>query len=369
MSDQEDFDQQLTPSQEHTIAFAVILLFGAMYLFFMKGCQPIASSIGQAFGPPQAVHLSPDQHTGAVNKPTVGGAIKADRADDKSSGQPEENESETATPDIIKAQTIVAGDETSTDANADQQALIDAKARDDDAARIKSEAASLAAATAAQKLADEKRFEAKQVELQAAKAELAIPAKPIETASTSQPQISPKLNKQAEKPVESQVSASTDTQANKPFNMADEIARDSFMLPDGRNVQIPQQGFESSFKKSILQGSKNQPIVFDRVYFYPGSDLLNPESSNQILGAAGIMNTYKDINVTLRGHTDSTGPAEDNLTLSFKRSLNLKKQLVGLGIDTNRIQVEGLGSSEPISDNDSEKGRNKNRRIDLTIIR
>jgi len=151
--------------------------------------------------------------------------------------------------------------------------------------------------------------------------------------------------------------------------MSDELARVNFNLPDGRTIQIPEQGFESQFKRSILQDDAKQTLVLDRVSFLPGSDLLNPESSNQILGVAGILNTYKDIKIKLRGHTDSTGPSEDNLTLSFKRSLNLKKQLVGLGINTQRIQVEGLGASEPISDNSSEKGRNKNRRIDLTIIR
>jgi len=369
MSDQEDFDQQLTPSQEHGIAFVVILLFGLMYLFFMKGCQPIASSIGQAFGPPQTVQLSSDQHSSKVKRPNAGDTAHSERANNEISSQSSDQKSDQDTPEVVKAQTVGATDDAPQKVQADQQAQLEIQAREDDSARIKSEAASLAAATAAQKLADEKRIEAKQAALQAAKTELVIPAKPIDTASTSQPQDTPESSKPVQKPIESHAVASTDTQANEPFDMAGELARDSFTLPDGRSVQIPQQGFENSFKESILKGGADQPIVFDRVYFYPGSDLINPESSNQILGAVGIMNAYKYINVKLRGHTDSTGPADENLTLSFKRSLNLKKQLVGLGIDTNRIQVEGLGSSEPISDNASEKGRNKNRRIDLTIIR
>lgn len=363
MSDQEDFDQQLTPSQEHSIAFAVILLFGAMYLFFMKGCQPIASSIGQAFGPPQTVQVSSDQRSSAVTEQSIArDALQESSKNAEVSEQSENDESEAPATEVAKAQAALSGDAGSPQANVAQQAPVR-----NDAAAIKAEAASLAMATAAQKLADEKRYDAKQAELQAAKAELAIPAKPIETASTSS-QASPEPAKPSA-PAAQATEKPAESQATKPFNMDDELARDNFTLPDGRSVEIPAEGFENSFKKSILQGGSDQSIVFDRVYFYPGSDLLNPESSNQILGAAGIMNTYKDINVKLRGHTDSTGPAADNLTLSFKRSLNLKKQLVGLGIDTNRIQVEGLGSSEPISDNESEKGRNKNRRIDLTIIR
>lgn len=227
------------------------------------------------------------------------------------------------------------------------------------------EAANLAAATAAQKAADEKRFNAKQVELTTGTAELVIPPKPNATGIA----LNPERIKTTPNPVISQTIAAQKSPQARAFDISDELARVNFKLPDGRTIQIPKQGFESQFKQSILQDSLSQPIVFDRVYFYPGSDMLNPESSNQILGVASILNTYKDIKIKLRGHTDSTGPSDDNLTLSFKRSLNLKKQLVGLGINTQRIQVEGLGSSEPISDNGSEKGRNKNRRIDLTIIR
>ena len=365
MSDQDDFDQDLTPSQEHTIAFAVILLFGAMYLFFMKGCQPIASSIGEAFGPPQTVQLSQEQNNAQRlnNRQSPTGDSAADENQQASASDSDQSKNkqdgvaaESSKPE--SAQKIASVDPDAKAAADAEKLALDEKARADaqaiDAAKIKAEAASLAAATAAQKLADEKRFQAKQAELKAGKAELAIPAKPVDTA-TAQPQTEPEPK--AQQP------------AAQPFDMDAELARVDFTLPDGRSIQIPQQGFEGNFKQSILQGGSDQPIVFDRITFFSGSDLLNPESSNQILGVAGIMNTYKDVNIKLRGHTDSSGPSEDNLTLSFKRSQNLKNQLVGLGIDEKRISVEGLGSSEPISDNSSEKGRNKNRRIDLTIIR
>ena len=376
MSDQEDFDQDLTPSQEHTIAFAVILFFGAMYLFFMKGCQPIASSIGQAFGPPQTAQVSPVPDsavppTGRQKLELAGDANKqqADASDNEHSLAREASTSAEAESDKAEnAQQIASTDSeenTSLDqAAAEEKARAEAQARD--AAKIKSEAASLAAATAAQKLADEKRFQAKQSELKAGEAELAIPAKPVETKEA---QAKPEPEPESQNETATSQVLTNEEVAAEPFNMQDELARTDFTLPDGRGIQIPKQGFESDFKRSILQGDSGQPIVFDRITFFPGSDLLNPESSNQILGVAGIMNTYKDVNIKLRGHTDSSGPAEENLTLSFKRSQNLKNQLVGLGIDEKRISVEGLGASEPISDNSSEKGRNKNRRIDLTIIR
>jgi len=375
MSDQEDFDQALTPSQEHSIAFVVILIFGAMYLFFMKGCQPIASSINEAFLTPPAVQMTNEK---SRDRPLSNQKMAGDDRTQSNLDDVRENKAAA----LLAQQTVeeVAENPSSAQAIAASQILpgdneFVQRDQASDVSKIKAEAASLAAAAEAQKRADKERFEAKQAALQAGKAALLIPAKPLETVSTSPQtttsnaaQTSPSNTTPASQNATNTTATAT-TNQDRPFDLNAQLARVDFTLPDGRSIQIPKQGFESRFKQSILKGADGQPIVFDRVYFYPGSDLLNPESSNQILGVAGIMNTYKDISIKLRGHTDSTGQASNNLTLSFKRSLNLKKQLVGLGVDTNRIQVEGLGSSEPISDNGSEKGRNKNRRIDLTIIR
>ena len=352
MSDQEDFDQEITPFQEHTIAFVVILIFGAMYLFFMKGCQPTASLITQTINP-QTAQVSPDQNQS--QRLSNQGVIADVEQQDDSQRLANSAEVSDSTAEVEAA----TDNEPSTTQL--QQATVDDSAEAiseaDNAERIKAEAANLAAATAAQKLADEKRFQQKQAELKAGTAELVIPKK----ASTQAVAKADTESSATESPAESEPA--------KSLNMTDELARVNFTLPDGRGVQIPKNGFEDQFKRSILQENEVQTIVFDRVTFFSGSDLLNPESSNQILGVAAIMNTYKDIGIKLRGHTDSAGAAANNLTLSFKRSKNLRDQLVGLGIDTKRIQVEGLGSTEPVSDNSSEKGRNQNRRIDLTIIR
>ncbi len=372
MSDQDDFDQTLTPSQEYSIAFVVILLFGAMYWFFMQGIQPAASTIFQSNEVPQSSHLlsssnladnvgeTLEKNQPAVDNDAAVAEVDAEANSDNDTAQDssEKNNIESAS---AENNSPLSEDPSSEKSVQSQESTIS------DGDKLKKEAAALAAATSAQQLADEARFNAKQLELKQGVAELAIPPKPIDADSVKQPKTaaSNTLTQQKEpKPGTTAKKAVT-----KAFVMSDELARVNFNLPDGRTIQIPEQGFESQFKQSILQDDARQTLVLDRVSFLPGSDLLNPESSNQILGVAGILNTYKDIKIKLRGHTDSTGPSEDNLTLSFKRSLNLKKQLVGLGINTQRIQVEGLGASEPISDNSSEKGRNKNRRIDLTIIR
>ena len=367
MSDQDDFDQNLTPSQEYCIAFIVILLFGAMYWFFTQGSQSSAPTIIQPNGATQSHYISSSNTPlSSADEASFKGKqslLNSDLNEGSAKKAVTQNVDHQQNNDIER----VGVEKSSSEHLVSDKGTQSLQATNDNNNKLKAEAAALAAATSEQQIADEARFNAKQLELKAGIAELVIPPKPNDASPVKRPDSAPKNTESK------QFNNTSSPTINKPranaFVLSDELARVDFKLPDGRTIQIPKQGFESQFKQSILKDEEKQTIVFDRVSFFPGSDLLNPESSNQILGVAGILNTYKDIKIKLRGHTDSTGPAEENLALSFKRSLNLKKQLVGLGINTQRIQVEGLGASEPISDNGSEKGRNKNRRIDLTIIR
>ena len=80
-----------------------------------------------------------------------------------------------------------------------------------------------------------------------------------------------------------------------------------------------------------------------------------------------IMAKNPDIKVTVTGHTDNVGKAAMNLNLSKRRAENIKKMLVEKGIDGIRIQTFGKGETEPIESNDTEAGRAKNRRIEITI--
>jgi outer membrane protein OmpA-like peptidoglycan-associated protein len=69
--------------------------------------------------------------------------------------------------------------------------------------------------------------------------------------------------------------------------------------------------------------------------------------------------------LSIIGHTDSTGEAEENLRLSYKRAEAVKTQLVKRGIAAELIRVEGKGDTKQIGDNATEKGRAMNRRIEL----
>lgn len=73
--------------------------------------------------------------------------------------------------------------------------------------------------------------------------------------------------------------------------------------------------------------------------------------------------------IKIIGHTDSTGTVNSNYILSNKRALIIKEKLINLGIDENRIAIEGKGESSPIASNKNENGRKMNRRVEILIIK
>jgi outer membrane protein OmpA-like peptidoglycan-associated protein len=82
---------------------------------------------------------------------------------------------------------------------------------------------------------------------------------------------------------------------------------------------------------------------------------------------ATILRSYPDARVQLVGHTDSTGSAAANQSLSLARANTVKGLLVGQGVAANRISTTGYGQSRPISSNDTEAGRAQNRRLELNV--
>ncbi|MBW2491600.1 MAG: OmpA family protein [Deltaproteobacteria bacterium] len=81
-----------------------------------------------------------------------------------------------------------------------------------------------------------------------------------------------------------------------------------------------------------------------------------------------VIKSYPRKTVLIEGHTDSEGSDEYNMKLSFKRAVSVKQWLVDIEklIDTN-FQINGWGESKPIASNDTARGRQKNRRVEIII--
>lgn len=141
-----------------------------------------------------------------------------------------------------------------------------------------------------------------------------------------------------------------------------------FSLPGDLNIEVPSDSLEAGI---LIALASNDPTIFeqinilDRINFTTGSDRLTDESRAQITNLATILNAYPMIKIQLRGHTDSHGSVDKNFGLSKRRADAVKNSLMRLAVEEKRITTQGMGSIEPIANNDSPRGRAENRRIDI----
>lgn len=104
------------------------------------------------------------------------------------------------------------------------------------------------------------------------------------------------------------------------------------------------------------------------VLFDVNSSILKPGAHDEMDHVAHTLVRYPETLVTVDGHTDSTGSEVYNQRLSEERALSVKNALVSRGVDPYRITARGFGESRPIAGNNTEAGRQLNRRVALTIV-
>jgi outer membrane protein OmpA-like peptidoglycan-associated protein len=105
--------------------------------------------------------------------------------------------------------------------------------------------------------------------------------------------------------------------------------------------------------------------VLQGVQFLSGSDRLNPASRQTLEEVAQALLADPTVQIEVRGHTDSLGPAAANRDLSYRRALAVRDALIRLGVSPSRITAVGLGEDFPIASNSTPEGRARNRRVEI----
>ena len=101
------------------------------------------------------------------------------------------------------------------------------------------------------------------------------------------------------------------------------------------------------------------------ITFDVGKATIKPESMGEINRIVQLMNENPTLKFSVEGHTDSTGNAASNQTLSEQRAQAIVDKLVELGIAKDRLTAVGKGQNNPIADNSTDEGRAKNRRVEF----
>jgi OOP family OmpA-OmpF porin len=98
-------------------------------------------------------------------------------------------------------------------------------------------------------------------------------------------------------------------------------------------------------------------------------DVVKPQYHNDIEKVANFLKAYPKTSGELEGHTDSMGSEEYNKTLSERRAESVKKYLVdNFNVDAARLSTMGYGESNPVASNETDDGRQKNRRVVANIV-
>jgi outer membrane protein OmpA-like peptidoglycan-associated protein len=106
-------------------------------------------------------------------------------------------------------------------------------------------------------------------------------------------------------------------------------------------------------------------IVLEGIVFKTGSAVITDVSDAILSNAKKTLEDNPEINVQIQGFTDDVGSEKTNLRLSQKRADAVKAWLIRNGISSKRITAKGFGEANPIGDNSTPEGRQKNRRIEF----
>jgi outer membrane protein OmpA-like peptidoglycan-associated protein len=130
---------------------------------------------------------------------------------------------------------------------------------------------------------------------------------------------------------------------------AEEIKRDI----EGAKIERIGEGIKITFDTGLL--------------FNVNSSTVSDESKKNLEELSTILNKYDDTNILIEGHTDNTGTAKYNKTLSEERAASVATQLKSDNVNNSRITTVGYGEEQPVADNSTEVGRKENRRVEVAI--
>jgi outer membrane protein OmpA-like peptidoglycan-associated protein len=133
----------------------------------------------------------------------------------------------------------------------------------------------------------------------------------------------------------------------------DKQARELQQNIPGATVERVGEGIAVTFASGLLFG-------FD-------SDVIRPEAGKNLRALATSLDKYPGSDILIVGHTDQVGTSAYNQGLSERRAAAAANYLVSQGVIRTRVATRGMGETDPVAPNDTEAGRQRNRRVEVAI--
>ena len=154
--------------------------------------------------------------------------------------------------------------------------------------------------------------------------------------------------------------------AGKNYGIA--VKKENYLF-HSENFDIPAASGYQEYVKDI--GLKNvavgQKIVLRNIFFDFDKSTLRPESTAELERLIKLLTDIPSMKIEIGGHTDSKGADDYNMKLSSTRSESVVNYLVSHGIEAARLTYKGYGETKPMATNDTDEGRQLNRRTEFEI--
>lgn len=151
------------------------------------------------------------------------------------------------------------------------------------------------------------------------------------------------------------------------------------MLEEGQyNLHIAQMGYDTldmvlpsigdSLNIALVPIKKGEVFIVKNLHFATNKTRILARSEEALQALYMYLARNPQVRIKIIGHTDNVGKDAANQKLSDGRAHEVMKDLIERGIASERIQAEGRGESQPIDTNDTEEGRQNNRRVEIEIL-
>ncbi len=174
---------------------------------------------------------------------------------------------------------------------------------------------------------------------------------------------------------------------NQYQGISDESGKFSLRLPAGDKYDIFIMGFRDSISYNILdipalaanafyknpfsvaiEFEPPKSFALENVEFDFGKSTLRATSFPTLDELVEYLQRKDDERVEIGGHTDNIGTAAKNMKLSQERAQSIVNYLISKGIATERLVAKGYGATDPVAENNTEDGRQRNRRTEVKIL-
>lgn len=149
---------------------------------------------------------------------------------------------------------------------------------------------------------------------------------------------------------------------------------DSVYFPVSDNIDLREVNEPVRIEKDIcvtaiaLMIEQEVPVPMNNLFFDSGEFALLPTSITELDRVAKIL-IERQLKVEIGGHTDNVGSDKSNITLSRNRADAVRDYLISAGVDPSLLVTHGYGRTQPVDTNDTEEGRQNNRRVELKFVK